>query len=65
MAHCCARGAVRFTLSSLRAASNDPPACPAWGWGRIDRLPELTRNRQCFALEPTAEVASSRRNSPS
>src|SRR5690349_5495859 len=35
-----------------------PPACPAWGWGRIGPRAPFDPNRQCLALEPTAEVAT-------
>ena len=41
-----------------------PPACPTWG-GVAARAPLDPNRRQCLALEPTSEVASSRRNSAS
>ena len=40
--------------------ADDPPACPALGWSRIGPvLLALPDRPQCFALEPTEEVASS------
>ena len=42
------------------------PGLSSMGVGRIGPVLQSTPNRrQCFTLEPTAEVASSRRNSPS
>ena len=32
-----------FFMRILLAATNDPPACPAWGWGRIGHLLHSTR----------------------
>ncbi len=53
------------TQAARNSASNDPPACPAWGGSNWTPCFRSTRNRQCFALEPSAEVAPSRRNSAS
>ena len=45
-----------------------PPMTPGpvqHGWGRIGPVFLFGKRRQCFALEPAADVASSRRNSAS
>ena len=44
---------------------NGPPAGPSWGEGRIASAPVGPSRGQCFACEPTADVASSWRNSAS
>ena len=42
--------------------TNDPPACPAWGWVKMVRTPLDPKRVQCFT---PADVASSLRNSAS
>jgi hypothetical protein len=56
---------VREFAPMFFCTPNHPPACPAWGGVELARCPVVANRRQCFTLELTTEVASSRRNSPS
>ena len=47
--------------TAVSAPPNDPPACPTWGGVELVPVLQSTRSSQCFTLELTAEVASSRR----
>ena len=58
--------AKELPLLPARERLNDPPGLSSVGVGSNWTRAQVDPNRrQCFALEPTAEVASSRRNSAS
>ena len=58
----CTRLRTWCTITNDTCITNDPPACPAWGWVKMVRTPLDPKRVQCFT---PADVASSLRNSAS